>query len=92
MFYLAGMAFIDKDFAARNCIISADFIVKVSDFSLTKQLLDSNYYTPKNQRPVPIKWLAIESLLDNIYSVRSDAWSFGVLFWELLTRGSEPYS
>lgn len=37
------------------------------------------------------RWMAIESLYDDIFSVKSDIWSFGILMWEIVTLGSTPY-
>jgi len=48
-------------------------------------------YRKKTEVPLPIKWMALESIYYRVFSTQSDIWSFGVVMWELFTLGKNPY-
>ncbi|XP_055958197.1 hepatocyte growth factor receptor-like [Patella vulgata] len=92
MEYLAGLKFVHRDLAARNCMLDQDFRAKVADFGLARDIYEKDYYSSDNKKmKLPVKWMAMESLEKGTYSAKSDVWSFGVVLWELMTRGVNPY-
>ncbi|CAL8337301.1 unnamed protein product [Lota lota] len=93
MEYLSQKKFVHRDLAARNCMLDENFTVKVADFGMARDVFDKEYYSIQDHKKakLPVKWMAIESLQTQRFTTKSDVWSFGILVWELLTRGATPY-
>nr|XP_055051835.1 tyrosine-protein kinase receptor UFO [Misgurnus anguillicaudatus] len=91
MEYLSRKNFIHRDLAARNCMLNENMNVCVADFGLSKKIYNGDYYRQGRISKMPVKWIAIESLADRVYTTKSDVWSFGVTMWEIATRGQTPY-
>ncbi|XP_006872735.1 PREDICTED: tyrosine-protein kinase TXK [Chrysochloris asiatica] len=90
MAYLEKNCFIHRDLAARNCLVSSSCIVKISDFGMTRYVLDDEYISSFGAK-FPVKWSPPEVFHFNKYSSKSDVWSFGVLMWEVFTEGKMPF-
>ena len=91
MHYLASRKFVHRDLATRNCLVGKDFVVKISDFGMSRSLYESAYYRVQGTLVLPIRWMACETFYGK-FSVKSDAWAFGVTLWEIYTLGKvDPY-
>lgn len=91
MAYLTDNKLVHRDLAARNVLLAEGKVCKVSDFGLTRDVYEDDAYRKISKDRVPVKWMAPESLADQVYTNRSDVWAFGVLAWELITLGASPY-
>jgi hypothetical protein len=48
-------------------------IVKVADFGLSRQLLEKDYYSTRDRKlKLPIKWMALESLDQQVFTTKTD--------------------
>ncbi|XP_058978429.1 protein sevenless [Musca domestica] len=96
MAYLEDMHFVHRDLACRNCLVSSRIpsrrVVKIGDFGLARDIYKSDYYRKEGEALVPVRWMAPESLVDGVFTTQSDVWAFGVLCWEILTLGQQPYA
>ncbi|ETE68470.1 Protein-tyrosine kinase 6, partial [Ophiophagus hannah] len=85
MSYLESQNFIHRDLAARNVLVGENYICKVGDFGMAR-LIEEDTYLSYTQS-FPYKWTAPEALSCGCYSIKSDVWSFGILLYEIMTRG-----
>ncbi|XP_053679586.1 tyrosine-protein kinase Fer isoform X1 [Anopheles nili] len=90
MRYLESKNCIHRDLAARNCLIGSENIVKISDFGMSRE--EEEYIVSGGMKQIPIKWTAPEALNFGKYTSLCDVWSYGILVWEIFSRGDTPYS
>nr|XP_036857608.1 ephrin type-A receptor 6 isoform X2 [Manis javanica] len=92
MKYLSDMGYVHRDLAARNILVNSNLVCKVSDFGLSRVLEDDPEaaYTTTGGK-IPIRWTAPEAIAYRKFSPASDAWSYGIVMWEVMSYGERPY-
>uniref|UniRef100_A0A6Q2X9C9 Tyrosine-protein kinase n=1 Tax=Esox lucius TaxID=8010 RepID=A0A6Q2X9C9_ESOLU len=90
MAYLESQQYIHRDLAARNCLVDTNGTIKVTDFGLSRYVLDDEYTSSVGAK-FPVRWSPPEVLLYCRFSSKSDIWAYGVLMWEIYTLGKMPY-
>lgn len=65
-----------KDLAKNECPppprLNENMNVCVADFGLSKKIYNGDYYRQGRISKMPVKWIAIESLADRVYTTKSD--------------------
>ncbi|XP_006815920.1 tyrosine kinase receptor Cad96Ca-like, partial [Saccoglossus kowalevskii] len=83
---------VHRDLAARNVLLNDKQVCKLSGFGLATDVLDQREYERRTQGRLPVRWMAPESILDGVYTSKSDVWSYGIVLWEIATLGDVPYN
>lgn len=89
MHYLETKNCVHRDLAARNILIGKNNICKIADFGLARFIKDEIYVSQSKE--MPYKWTAPEALAFGRYTLKSDVWSFGILLYEIMSRGMNLY-
>lgn len=99
MRYLEGLKCVHRLLCAKNIFVGENNMIKIGNFNMAA-ILDENERVRMTRRDIKklnVKWTAPEVLFYDeqtgvsYYSPKSDIWSFGILLYELITLGNEPY-
>ncbi|CAG7722340.1 unnamed protein product [Allacma fusca] len=104
MSYLHDRNIVHGDLAARNCLVMGrDYEVKVGDFGCYYSSNKYCYYDYDVDGSCPVRWMSPENLpyefsrYGNFFrkkpskSIDGDVWSFGIVLFELWSRGQNPF-
>ncbi|CAL4062113.1 unnamed protein product, partial [Meganyctiphanes norvegica] len=89
--------FIHTDLAARNCVVDENMTVKIGDYGYNIDFYKNEYYCA-GEVALPLRWCAPETLKCTDTTIETkevtraaNVWSFGVIVWEIISRGELPY-
>ncbi|KAF5294240.1 hypothetical protein FQR65_LT10826 [Abscondita terminalis] len=91
LLYLSSRKIVHPDLAARNCLVSAGFTVKVTTFGINRDVYEDDYYNDKKRGVIPVRWMAPETITDGVVNSKSNIWSYGIIIWEIITNAKKPY-
>ena len=90
MEYIEREKYVHRDLAARNILVGDNNVCKIADFGLARFIRETEYEARQGAR-FPIKWTAPEAATFSRFTIKSDVWSFGIVLYEIITKGGTPY-
>jgi serine/threonine-protein kinase CTR1 len=75
---------VHRDLKSPNLLVDKHWVVKVCDFGLSR-MKNHTFLSSKSNAGTP-EWMAPEVLRNEPSDEKSDVFSYGVIFWELLTQ------
>ncbi|XP_074316904.1 serine/threonine/tyrosine-protein kinase HT1-like [Silene latifolia] len=82
MQYLHSQGILHRDLKSENLLLDHDMCVKVADFGIScleSQCCDTKGFTGT------YRWMAPEMIREKKHTKKVDVYSFGIVFWEILT-------
>ena len=90
MAFLEQQHYVHRDLAAKNVLVRNNSVCKLTNFELAQFVADGDYVAPLGI-DLSLKWAAPECISRNVFTIKSDVWSFGIVLYETTTYGRQPY-
>ena len=99
-------SFVHRDLAARNVLIDSKLVCRIADFGLARGLKHTDFgdqasdqddaaggadYYRSNASMFPFRSTAPEAMMNSVYTMKSDVWSWSILVIEIYTNGAKPF-
>ncbi|KAI8761441.1 tyrosine-protein kinase FRK [Biomphalaria glabrata] len=91
MNYLECHKIVHRDLRAENVLVGNNYKVIITGFGNATTIDNESNQISRKDFSYKIKWTAPEAATNKQFSSKSDVWSFGILMYEIVTFGSEPY-
>ncbi len=85
--FLSGLDVVHRDLACRNILVGEKKALKISDFGMSRLVPAEEVYVHTSQGLLPLRWMAIESIIVREFTTASDVWAYGIILWEICTMG-----
>lgn len=89
MDHLSANRLVHRDLAARNILVTPFLGLKISHLSLCRDIYAGDYFHAED-RIIPVRWMAPESVFHGEFTSASDVWAYGVTVVEILQLGATP--
>jgi len=86
--HLHDKTLIHRDLATRNVLVDYNWTCKLADFGMSRKGGDATNFTKSDVGP--LKWMAPEAIQKQMYNIKTDVYSLGVTFNEILNR-EDPF-
>jgi serine/threonine protein kinase len=78
VYHLHKHNIVHRDLAARNILLTSRGDPKISDFGMSR-ILEKEEHGKTKSNIGPVFWMAPESIEKQVYSKKSDVWTFGIV-------------
>ena len=83
MKYLSSQSVIHRDLATRNVLLGHENVCKIADFGLARAVYQNANYKKTGSGELPVRWMAPESIFNNIYSKGKSSVKLKFIFYFL---------
>ncbi|XP_070547364.1 tyrosine-protein kinase receptor Tie-1-like [Ptychodera flava] len=91
MAFLEKIGCVHRALAAKSVHVGHGKVCKIAEFGFSSKAMDVNTYEKLTKGRIPIRWMALESILQCVYTTKTDVWSYGIVLWEIFSFGNKPY-